>query len=78
MLTKEEIHNILTSIFNLDNNLKIIENYDYKIYIFQYFEMDELLELSKQIKLIDSSNSFIIRYIPKYDGFTIYFFKWLE
>ena len=47
-------------------------------YIFQNVEMDELLELSKQIKSIDPLNTFKISYLPKFAGLAIIFFKWMK
>lgn len=83
-MTQDEVFDILNNIFGLDS-FELMEWDDAlneKAYVFSSVEMEELLELSKQIKTIDKNNTFEIKYIPTftspYHGFAIIFFKWME
>ena len=78
-MNKLEIIDILDNVFGCDTYSEGYSEFDeLDAYIFQSIEMEELLELSKQITAIDSSNTFKISMIPEQDGFAIIFFKWME
>lgn len=74
-MTENEIYNILCEVFGSDFkfDVEFSDRDNLNAYIFQNVEMDELLELSKQIKSINPLNTFKISYLPKFIGFGNYF-----
>lgn len=78
-MNQNEVVDILNNIFGCDAyEFEYSDDDDLCAYVFQNIEMEELIELSKQITNIDKSNTFKIQYIPEFTGFTIIFFKWLK
>ena len=79
-MTENEIYDILCEVFGSDFefDIEFSDRDNLNAYIFQNVEMDELLELSKQIKSIDPLNTFKISYLPKFAGLAIIFFKWMK
>ena len=78
-MTKNEIIDILNNIFGCDTYSEGYSEVDeLDAYVFQFIEMEELAELSKQIVAIDSNNTFKISMIPEQDGLAIIFFKWMK
>jgi hypothetical protein len=78
-MTKLEITDILNNIFGYDTYSEGYSEFDeLDTYVFQSIEMEEVVELSKQITAIDPSNTFKISIIPEQDGLTIIFFKWMQ
>lgn len=78
-MDKLEIINILDNIFGCDTYSEGYSEVDeLDAYVFQSLEMEELIELSKQITTIDSNNTFKISMIPEQYGFAIIFFKWMK
>jgi len=78
-MTKNEIIDILNNIFGCDTYLEGYSEVDeLDAYVFQSIEMEEIVELSKQITTIDSNNTFKISMITEQDGLAIIFFKWSE
>ena len=75
-MTKNEIIDILNNIFGCDTYSKGYSEVDeLDAYVFQSIEMEEIVELSKQITTIDSNNTFKISMITEQDGLAIIFFK---